>query len=408
MAIHPMKSQIIRALFGIGLVFHTASAVAAEGTTPVSIAVVKTWGDLLAQKPVTLQKNDEAPGKKDSASVAGEPLTFRLGIDQIRTRKQGGVVLYCLAQGDLIQIDRQPALSDPCVGPFLIDVRGPLVEQRLAALKAMKVDRFMISHPNALFMMPLPMNEAGAYVITLRQALGGGKSRDVASVKVVVSQEVEPSWSPWMDPDPTEALQAVEMTDFIPVDVANPAIGIALPKWDGDAPTFFSKLPEGNRPLPQWIAAQPDADIQLKLKNRELVVRFDEEISIQSPEDSFLTRWWVNGKLFTPKTGPLEARRYLSPGRQGPVKEVHFRLEFHPEYLGLKKGDTVGVQLLFCLYGWEETGPKRATDMSQVEEGPGLAEADQDLASRPIARVSNRLNFIYSGNPESPAAVDGR
>jgi len=396
-----MKPSLVSVIFGIGLIFHTASGAVAEGTAPVSIAVVKTWSDLLAQKPVTLQ-----PVAKDAANQAStpetkKPLTLRLGIDRTNSKKRSGVLLYCLAQGDVAQIDQQTDLADPAIGPFLIDVRRP-ADQRAEALIAMVTDRFMISTPNALFMKPLPLDDAGAYIITVRQALGGQKFRNVASVKVIVSEDLGLSWSPWAEPK--GGLQAVEMTDVGVMDVANPARGIALPKWDGCEPIFFSELPKGNRPLPEWIAAKPDPRVQLKRKGNDLIVKMDEAISIYFPDEHFLTRWWVNDKPFTPDPEPVIPMYRALAARELSVQEVHFRMEFHPEYLKLKKGDTVGVQLLFCPHGWDWTGPVQVAQQAQDAMASELAKTDEDLVSKPIARMSNRINFIYSGNPESPDA----
>ncbi len=395
-----MNTRLLFAILGFILTVLPGRSAAEKVESLPQIEVVKNWGDLLAQKPVTLQPIPKAETNPGAAAKPAKPLTFRLGIDRAESKQRSGVLLYCLAQGEVAQIDQQTGLNNPAVGPFLIDVQRP-ADQLLAAVAAAVMDRFMTSSPNALFMMPVPLDETGTYIITLQQALGGKHVRDVASVKVLVSDDLELSWSPWAEPK--GGRQVVEATNDVGMmDVANPARGIALPKGDGLEPIFFNELPQENTPLPVWIAAEPDPQIQLKKKGNDLIVKIDEPISIHFPDEHFLTRWWVNDQPFTPNSEPeIPFARSLGAREIG-VKEVHFRMDFHPEYLNVKNGDTVGVQLLFCPHGWDGTGPVQVAQMDPLAPAAQEAQADKDLASRPIARMSNRINFVYSGNPEKP------
>jgi len=399
-----MNPRLLSVILG-GCLLLSATGISAEEVKSLpQIGVVKTWGELLAQKPVTLQFVEKNAANQDSSAKTEKPLTFRLGIDRTASKKNGGVLLYCFAQGDVAQIDQQTELSDPLIGPFLIDVRGSH-EGELRQLICMATDRFMPSQPNALFLKPLPLKNEGTYVITLRQALGGEKFRDVASVKVLVTPDLEVSWSPWMSP--TEALKVVESmesADCIVEEVTNPSGVIALPKWDGGEPIFFSELPAEDRLLPEWIAAKPDAGVELELKGNKLIVKLDEDIQTGSPKDFFLTRWWVNDKPFTPEPGPELMSAAAAQMKE--VRKVEFRMEFHPEHLGVKEGDTVGLQLLFCPHGWERVVLGCVMECKQTAMVSRLVEVAQDLASKPIARMSNRINFVYSGNPQSPAKTD--
>lgn len=169
-------------------------------------------------------------------------LTVRLGIDRTHAKRDGYVVPYCLAQGELILIDcLQPGL-ELCLGPFYIDVQGPHEVALAKVLTAMAAERHMMSLHSALFMKAIPLNKEGSYTITVQQMKGDAPARDIATVKVVVFPEEEAAWSPWMFPEGANALP--EDPGYCEMDVANPSAGIALPNCHGAEPIFLDKLPD--------------------------------------------------------------------------------------------------------------------------------------------------------------------
>ncbi|MDD5260364.1 MAG: hypothetical protein PHD76_00805 [Methylacidiphilales bacterium] len=400
----PRIALLACAVIGLGF---SAIGRAADPEKTATLAEVRTWGDLLAQKPVTLQIKASPAEKQDATSVEKKPLSFRLGIDRTHAKLYGAVVLYCLAQGDTPKLEQQQTnYNDPCIGPFLIQIQGPLENERAEAARNMVMDRFMISYPimvhcDALFMKPIPLNQKGSYLITVQQALGGDKVQALASVKVIVSSESEVLWTPWMEPNVDIENNAQPVEDYSEMNVVNPSAGIALPKCDGTEPIFFNTLSDAKHLLPEFISNRPDAGIQLTLKGKELIVMLDEETSIYFPDERFLTRWWVNGKPFLPKVklpeGTMVKSRALGAADTR-VKEVHFKMEFYPEVLGVKKGDTVGVQLLYCPRGWEYVEPPH-----QAREAMTSFASKKDAYPKLISRLSNRIDFIYSGDPKSIA-----
>ncbi len=396
----PRIALLACAVIGLGF---SAIGRAADPEKPLPLAEVHTWGDLLAQKPVTLQIKTAPSEKQDATSAEKKPLSFRLGIDRTHAKLYGTVVLYCLAQGNIGQMDGEQPHSDPSLGPFLIDVQGPLKIAALKDLKAIVADRYMMSHSNALYIQTVPLNQKGFYTITLQQAVGGIEGHYMAMVKVSVPSELETPWSPWMEPNGnsgSNAQPAETEERYSEMEVSNPSSRIALPNWDGAEPIFLDKLPDKKLPLPEFIPDRPDAGIQLTLKGSTLIVKLDEELSVVYPDVAFLTRWWVNNKPFIPKLEFQDSQRN-GTGAAGRVKEVHFVMEFHPEVLGVKKGDRVGVQLLYCLGGWEYVG---VAQMAQAQEPRAqLADKSEDMQIPSISRLSNRINFIYSGDPKSIA-----
>ncbi|MDD5260365.1 MAG: hypothetical protein PHD76_00810 [Methylacidiphilales bacterium] len=372
---------------------------AADTEKTATLAEVHTWGDLLAQKPVTLQIKASPAEKQDATSVEKKPLSFRLGIDRTHAKLYGAVVLYCLAQGDIGQMDGKLPDRNPSIGPFRIDIQRPVKYAELAmGIQHLKL---VTTYFNALFIQTVPLNQTGSYTITFKQLINGEKACDIAMVNVAVSSESETLWSPWVEPESNTAKNAEPANgrDYCMMDVANPSSGIALPKSEGSEPIFLNNIPNAKSPLPEFIPSKPYEGIQLSLKGNELIVKLDEKEGLTDcfPDEYFLTRWWINGKPFIPKleipTNAIKLRAWC--GHVSPVKEMHFRMEFHPEVLGVKKGDRVGMQLLYCPRGWEYVGP--------VQMDQALKAQTEDEYPKPISRLSNRIDFIYSGDPKSIA-----
>ena len=257
-----------------------------------------------------------------------------------------------------------------------------------------------------LYMKVIPMNQIGEYTLSLWERLDGTKNTAffaVASATVKVSKEPETFWSPWGEPKAEETAMQEAVANYRMMDVANPDTGIALPKWEGEEPVLIEKLPDAKLPLPQLLPAKPDAGIKLSVKDNQLIVKLDDDVSdyFLDEDETFLTRWWVNGKPFIPKldTPALRnrARAAAQAANAGSEVEVRFQVEFHPEFLGLKKGDTVGVQLLYCPHGWECTGPELIKEAAAAMQKSVPIKAEQIH----ISRLSNRVDFVYSGNPKA-------
>ena len=75
--------------------------------------------------------------------------------------------------------------------------------------------------------------------------------------------------------------------------------------------------------------------------------------------------------------------------------QITFQVEFHPEYLGAKKGDQIGVQLLLCPRGSEYSGPEQ--NMQMFNAWAGSPPTQTCVPSEP--RLSNRVTFTYTGDP---------
>lgn len=368
---------------------------AADSENPMPLAEVHTWGDLLARKPVV---TDQVKTYGYNSPPNVRP-SFKIGIDRTNSKRYDCAILYCLVQGDTNQHgdgnEKMPDSGFGPLGPFLINIQR--LDHVAAASPRISVCSESVSQSGGavLYMHTIPLDLAGEYSILVQGVASDPDPKDatlrtIAAATVTVSGEATAVWIPWvMPPNPSEPWREARKST---IEVAIPPCGPALPQWQGWAPITIPKLPDANRPLPELISATPDPGIQLALKGNELIVKLDQEIALTFEDDCFLTRWWVNGKPFIPKLEPTRFHGGMHDGLDSRYKELHYKMEFDPAVLGLKKSDIVGVQLLECPNGWRYIGP-----------ADGMPQGEWFRKEYPVAisRLSNRIDFVYSGDPKS-------
>jgi len=372
------------------------------------IQVTHTWGDLLKTKPLNVESNRVIfPGTKPTALGKPVPISVWIGIDRDRAARNGAVVLYCLAKG----VSFFPPPPED-FGPLRVGVQEP-GRPTIAPVVAMTCDWDMVLQPPnflprdssyILFTKLVPLGKPGKYVIHLLPPFNPdtkGMPKIFAKIEVQVSGNPRLPWSPW-GASKKEQLRWLPqggnvpgMTDtYTSMTVCNPVGAIAIPK----TPTGFipyQVAPSLDTPLPQLIPDQPDPQTQLKRVGNNLVVTMSQELEIYFPDDHFLTRWWVNDKPYVPDPNAVDADAPMARALAAHVwnvKEVRFDLDFRPERLGAKKGDKIGVQLLFCPEGWQ-----RCEDQLQQDQ-VALQAAERDPPPTGISFSSNRVDFIYSGD----------
>ncbi len=283
----------------------------------------------------------------------------------------------------------------------MVNVMEP-ADIRTGQLAEEKWSRMAYAKKSArLYMKTVPLRIAGDYQIEVREAVGDPEKSDFKPVARAVVKVVEKPgtfWFPWGEPDKEPAADSGSVEDFSHMQVANPVGGVALPEWKGYMGIAIDKIPDGKQPLPQITPADADPGIQLSVKGSRLTVKLaDDEISTYFPDDHFLTRWWVNGKPVQLKVDAPDQKWNRAIGAADVrVKEIRFQMEFHPDRLAVKKGDTVGVQLLFCPQGWEYSGNK-----AMAQEVKAIMLDDGRPKPLSISRMSNKVEFVYSGNPAS-------
>lgn len=358
--------------------------------SPAPLVSVRTWGDLRAQPPV----NRPAPPANATAS------SYRLGINLAAAKLYGGVVVYCLAKSS-------SAADTGELGPFRVEVQRPKGASIAQQLRSSYSGPGKQANGETLFMMIVPLPELGDYIVTVKGASGDEKNPEgeaIVSTKVTVTNDPGPLWSPW-PLNATEGAVGILVSDHTSQrhsavgGVANPSTGVAIPQMAKRFASAASDPPGASLPLPELFPAEADPGLKLQAIGSLLIVALDHGIVGSYPDEKFLVRWWVNGQPFTPKLAPMEFSQFYfmrHNGMQGAdlATQITFQVEFHPEYLGAKKGDQIGVQLLLCPQGSEYSGPANTQMFATTNWEP----ADTDVRSVE-PRLSNPFTFIYTGDP---------
>lgn len=389
----------------------------------ISLPVVRTWGDLENAPKFTVipspwVQEGETPPKLP-------PVTFQVGIQSNKATSYGGLVLYFL------ESKGSGALGTPQErGLYFWEVVNDQVKTK--AQTANLSDGPKGDAGAVFYAESIPFGAAGDYVVKLVRPFNRPGVPDkpviLAQLKVHVLDHPEDLWFPfWTTSGASGGApsgQNADGTRYATVSVNNSMGGAAIPK--PPEPRSYVQLPATDQRLPVLVPDGSDeSHVHLQMLDSALIVKFDPQIEAFFPDDFFLTRWWVNGKqidLDPALDRPPQARRALGVQESEPVmkrvvwrqakempllmfgalvwytNEVHFDLQFLPEWLGVKKGDQVSVQLLFCPNGFKDTGLQNA----QLNQAQALDETEIRPAPECFSAMSNRVDFIYSGNPVHP------
>jgi len=180
----------------------------------------------------------------------------------------------------------------------------------------------------------------------------------LAQTKIVVAGQPSNPWTPWgerysldkigryvnNDPDEPGTTDSSGWRQSI---VCNPAGGIAIPAVPRNA-ALFAAIPGLSTRLPQLFPDSDKPEIHISLDGNNLSVTLNQKQAFWSyPQDSFLTRWWVNDKPWIPDPVDRENLHRSEEGFASLRNNVQLHIAFHPDRLHVKKGDKVGLQLLY-------------------------------------------------------------
>lgn len=379
-----------------------------------TIPVVHTWGDLFATTPVVVDSRGAVFADGTKAAARPAQVSVWLGIDRTSANAQGAVLLYCASKDVAFPSDATSGL-----GPFSVVVHPPKDAPDQARMQMMQMIRARMMQqapvPNRPFAVALaahmvPVNAPGDYEIEVMQdaAMGNPRPKVIARATVKVSADPAESWMPWGEPSGDAALMPLQQTDSKQADaaVSNPAGGTGLPVCPQEG-LQFDRAPDNATPLPPLIPSQPDPKAQMKIAGDSLVLT-GEHLKWMFPADYFLTRWWVNGKPYAVAVRALNesgGRAWDGAVPNEDPASVRFRLDFHPERLGLRKGDKVSVQLLNCPGGYQRNDDNIGFGGGRIFfNRPVLAgKAETPLAS--ISILSNRVDFVYPGEAAGAAVT---
>ncbi len=362
------------------------------------IPVARTWGDLFAHPPLMVQADHVIlAGSASTDPKKTAQVQVWVGIDRDRSATDGAVLLYCLSQGVAFS-----NTSDQDLGPFRVVVKRPINIQQASALmpRVSSVSDFQ-SSTFVLCTRSIPLGDAGSYEIDLVPRLkppGDGSPGNAARVIVSVAGDPVLPWSPWSEPISPRALKANSFAEptYVTAYVSNPLGGIAVPRAPSH-PFYYARPPNNLTALPRLIPESADRTTQLSMAGGDFVLTAT-GIDWLVPRDNCLTRWWVNGKPVAPDPkGPMVKSCHGNGALPaGHPSAIHFQFNFHPERLGAVEGDMIGVQMLYMAEGYELCGG------AQMDAQMALDTRDSADPPADFSTMSNRIDFVYSGDPENP------
>ena len=402
----------MRTFLRIGLSMVIAFA-GAHSYARQAIPIVHTWGDLQAAPTLTVvpslrPRNGEPP-------PVLPPVTFRVGINSDRAATGGSLVFYFLAPSAPEERDTPGER-----GLYTILAEG----RQYAYVDQGSAEYPKLDHPPAgttFYAVSIPFTKAGDYVVKLiRQSYDTSIQppplQVYAEIPVHVLDSPGELWYPLWETEAANGGGAKQGKDpegqyFAIVPMSNPKGGAAVPT--PQRPRTYAQLPSPEKKLPTLFpAASMPPRVGLKMSDTTLSVFLPQQIEGFYPEDSILTRWWINGKpvALDPLLEPPGQMRALAAevhfsnlfptGLYGALvwytKQIHFDLHFKPDWLSVKKGDKIGLQLLFCPGGVTALSAVRSESMSEVNEAQSEPPPDS------LSEISNRIEFTYSGDPAHP------
>ncbi len=362
------------------------------------IAVVTTWGDLLAQPLVEVQPDPKLVQNQQPALVR-----VLLGIEAGACPRYGGVLVYALTEGYVPpdRIERKPSeVGEQPLGPLrMAIIRADEAPAHAQAVDMMMRDSESPGRDARLFVAPI----MGARPGRLRVTIYDSANRAIAACEVTVTEQAVHPWAvfrPVARPADGPEQPRPGDPDDLTVDHVKPrGDGAAVPDWTqfGDWPLFTDvRARDGgvelrsdpelsaaqvsmNNSLPRFMPAEVDPGLKLSVRGADLEIVSREPIITARADWHFLVRWWVNGRPFVP--GHLEAS-----GDQNGVLIVgrHLRLPgaIDPAAIGARPGDRVGVQIMYCEHGW-----------TFVTEHMEILKARHPAGLTPLPRLSNRAEF---------------
>lgn len=382
---------------------------AADQSVP-EIQVTHTWGDLLRTKPIIVGSMPMVSYRTHQvSSQKPDPVRIWVGIDRDHVASYGSVLFYCAAKcadftPRLIPYDNLGPLSIRAILPG-----APGNASLPAIFNPASVGYYESHFPTdnssyLLFMRSAQLEGPAVYPIQLLQPVMMAPNAErilLAQAKIVVAGQPSNPWTPWgerytddksgqVDNAPDEAV-TTDSSGWRMNIVCNPPGGIAIPAVPKKA-ALFAAIPDLSTPLPQLLPDPDKPEIHISLDGNYLSVKLNQKQVFWSYlQDVFLTRWWVNDKPWIPDPVYRERCMRVENTVGSRLDNVQLHIAFHPDRLHVKKGDKVGLQLLYTPGSW------------QIWFFSGIGESDSNAApsTSTITFISNRIEFVYSGDPRN-------
>lgn len=309
-----------------------------------TLAVVKTWKELLAQPVIDL----------------GDGIKVRLGIENQKCPKWSGMLLYCLAEGYAPPSKED---ADNVVGPVRVEIQyGDVkIAESVGSYATAKSDfDDVLKGSKVLYCKLVSVDRVGKVKVTLRKSKHGDP---LARFELEGSDDSFHPWIPMqLHRDDNLVPAATDEKDVTVGSVSNRHDGIALPNWDGRQPILFEskniKLAEADA-LPNAIPTTESPAMTIAVRGKTIRITSTFAFLVRRPDWHFLSRWWVNGKPYVPKQ--LEEFPSDQDGLVDKGKTLDLHVLFDPKKIGAKKGDKIGLQLLYCRDEWKWVGNEQVT-----------------------------------------------
>lgn len=322
--------------------FATLSANAQEKSPPAPIPIVKTWEELQ-----TLPAIDVGGGVK-----------IRVGLEAAKIPQWSGGLIYCLTEG--YKPDSGGSGPD-AFGPVHVSINFADEQNRK------EVSRWARSMKDwakgsYLYVRAGAADRIGTYKIRVTHRDG----KLLAQTSYDGTKDFFHPWMPWLEGlyKPTA-----------------PKEGIVLPVAHDLEVAFVESGKPKKGKLPTLLPPDDQPALAINKEGNEIVIRAKTEFTTSRPDYHFLARWWVNDKPFVPKQTE-QFWLFNGYGLVSQNKELRVQFKFHPERLGAKPGDRIGLQLMHCESQWEwcRRGALDNLRASKQLEGENV-------------RVSNRIQF---------------
>lgn len=381
-------------------------ALRAEDKVLPKISVVKTYGELLAAKPVFDEDaaawNSRQPGNSPYWGKAR--IKLYLGINGDSFPLHGSAVLFCLVEAP-DEINLQPLAEGNALGPFSVDITEPPRIKNLILICKMEQQRKLGGYQ--LYMKPIPLDQPGTWKIRLMDPRLQGQNQknpvSIAQASFEVSKEADPRWYPWGLPLKGEYQISDQQKEdgpprYLITGISNPAGGPAAPWSDGGEAFSVDKKVDPKTPLPQTFTKEPSSLLPLQAGTNRVILKVPGDCGgIEEGRDAFLTRWWLNGKpLVLSEEQPILQDAQSAGGGMAraigleDIGIITMEIQFDPQRFGAKEGDEIGLQLLFCPRGWAYEGDY------------GRMMRCYESASAVLSRMSSRVDFIWKGGKLLP------
>lgn len=331
-----MKRAIVACL-ACGAAACAAVAVATYIANLDSIPAVRTWGELERRPTIDI----------------GGGATIRLGMESKSCPAGSGVLVYCLAEG----LPSSLRTSSNQLGPVRVRVSGDDTLTSLhKGVEDYGLEQGADGQTPRFFLKVIEVPHVGRLTIEVLSH----KGEVLATSRIRGTDEPLHPWIPW-----NRAMETMETGAL--------ASGRALPNWDGVR--GMVKPSDGH--LPRLFPAEVDPDLTIEKVGMSLRVTLRREVD--RSWKLYLSRWWVNGRAFQPESVSFDE---IWEGMHDRQQVRTLALPFNAESLGARRGETIGLQLLYCPRGWSQQGPER-------EQPYSLWDDDEAFP-----HVSNKIEFI--------------